>query len=267
MQMRINLGNTRRAKIVSAVIGQLSDGMWEESRAMNKYWQHATIKGTDLIITGGYDSGFNGRSEEWVRNWFASKLKAVVQEEVGNNKEGWNRNNMEISDYISYNHDISVSECYECYDFLRDRKAKSYAFQLEANMPGMKEFKCTIIKTINDFAKSNNFTITDEYMNWLESICFYFEPHFKHLIKGGFDEQYFEKLKSTNEKLELSWPNITEAAIILERALKSDSNYFYEITSRMGYSMTPDDCFRAIYFADIRDKMFDNIEYYIKNRK
>ena len=37
----INLGNTTRAKIVRAIIGQLSDGKWENSPGMYKYWRYA----------------------------------------------------------------------------------------------------------------------------------------------------------------------------------------------------------------------------------
>ena len=117
----IDLETVTNAKIITAVIGQLSDGTWENGN-LDRYWKNANVDGTELIIDRNYNSGFNDKSEKQIKEYFAKKLKQVVQEEVGNNKQGWRRDNTQISDYISYNHDITVSMCYECYDFLKERR-------------------------------------------------------------------------------------------------------------------------------------------------
>ena len=245
----INLGNTTRAKIVRAIIGQLSDGKWENSPAMYKYWRYANVKGTDLEISMTYGSGFLGRDEEWIKNWFASKLKAVVKDEVGNTKSGWSRDNLAISDYISYHNDISVAECYECYDFLKGRKAQKYAFQIPDYTPELQELAKCIKKSILAFADAEDLIITSAFNDWIENLFTYFEPHFKHILNNKvYDKKYIENLEQYNDKFDISWPNITESAIILEKALKAKSNYYYEITSNNGYSMTPDDCFKALYY-------------------
>lgn len=122
-ELIIDLGTRDNARVIDAVLGQMSDGMWENSPGMDKYWMNAHTNGTDLVITLGYGSGYTGKSEEKIKAYFANKIKQVVQEEVGNNKQGWNRMNTEESCYM---HDIPVCKCYECYDFLLDRHGHQY---------------------------------------------------------------------------------------------------------------------------------------------
>ena len=266
--MNINLGNKTRAKIITAVLGQLSDGMWENSPAMNKYWAYATIDGVELVCnTDSWNSGFYGKDEEWIRNWFASKLKAVVQDEVGNNKQGWSRDNMQITQYISYHNDISVSACYECYDFLKGRKAKTYAFQLDANAPGMKEFKKVIKDTIDAKCKDRKFEFTEDYDTWVNSILDYFEPHFKLLwINDTFDYNYLSDLEGKSERYDLAWPRSVAALKIIEASLRDDSSYWSDLTIKENYTMVPDDCIKAFYFGEIRDPMFRAIYKHLSSQ-
>ena len=261
--MTISLGNTTRARIIDGVIGQLSDGKWEDSPAMNKYWQYCHTEGTDLIIDNDkWDSGFRGRAEAWIKHWFAGKLKAVVQDEVGNNKQGWSRDNMEISEYISYNHDMTVSHCYECYDYLLERTGHKYAFQKLANAPGMKEFKSAISKVIIDESLSLNIdTDVNEYNDWVESILVYYEDEFEYISEHGINEAYLNTLKSNfnDEKYELAWPNYTAASKMLQSVFYDNSDYLKEVTQKVGLSMAADDCFKAVYFITIRPKMIQVI--------
>ena len=122
-EMIINLLTTNNARVVSAVLGQMSDGMWENSPGMERYWHNASVEGTDLIILTGYSSGFAGKTEEQIMNYFAKKIKQVVQEEVGSNKRGWRRDNTESCCYM---HNIPVCDCYRCYDFLKGRRGHKY---------------------------------------------------------------------------------------------------------------------------------------------
>ena len=127
-ELRIELGSKTNAQVIYAVLGQMSDGMWENSPAVEKYWRNADVDGTELVINTAYPSGFYGKSEEQIKDYFAKKIKEVVQDEVGNNKEGWRRDNTEESCYM---HDLPVSVCYECYDFLKDRKGHTYGHNKE----------------------------------------------------------------------------------------------------------------------------------------
>lgn len=259
--MIISLGNKTRARIIDGVIGQLSDGKWENSPGMNKYWKYARTNGTDLEIDNDkWDSGFRGRSEEWIRHWFAGKLKAVVQDEVGNNKQGWSRDNMEISEYISYNHDMTVSHCYECYEYLLGRTGHKYAFQLPANAEGMKEYKAAISKSIAQICGDLNIdTAVSTFDDWENSILDFFQGEFDH-FKGTFDNNYFEDLiKSQPEKNELVWPKFEASAQIMKAMFYDNSDLLKDTTQEYGLSMAPDDCFKAIYFKNIRPVMLSAI--------
>ena len=146
--MIIHLGNPTRAEVISSVLGQLSDGIWENSSAMDKYWMFADVDGTNLSIDdeafrdetgwGRYGStrkrtqnGFYGKSEKEIKDWFANKAKQVVKiwaEDYGkDHKAVWDRNNTDEVTYMGHhNMDITVADVYECYDFLKGRSGKKY---------------------------------------------------------------------------------------------------------------------------------------------
>ena len=148
--MIIPLGNKVRAEVIDSVIGQLSDGIWENSGAMNKYWMFAYVNGTDLEIDdepfrdeagwGRYGStlrrtqnGFYGKSEAEIKNWFANKAKQVVkiwaEDYHKDPKAVWDRNNTDEVAYMGGHDvpDVTVADVYECYDFLKGRSGKKYA--------------------------------------------------------------------------------------------------------------------------------------------
>ena len=149
--MIIPLGNKVRAEVIDSVIGQLSDGIWENSGAMNKYWLFADVKGTDLEISEDYSkrygssrtiwNGLDGKSETEIKNWFANKAKQVVkiwaEDEGLDPKEIWNRDCTETVDYMG-GHDVpnvTVADVYECYDFLKGRSGKKYGRTYEEPIP------------------------------------------------------------------------------------------------------------------------------------
>ena len=248
--MNIELGNVMRAKIIRAIQGQLSDGKWENSPAMEKYWRHFEVEGTTLIIENA--GGFYGKSEEWIKNWFAGKIKAVVQDEIGYSSKSmeWKRECVEISQFISYSNDITVSHCYECYDWLKGRSGHMYGFQFEENNPSYKEFKNVVQRQIDEFSDKHIFNEIEEYNNWKESVIELFMSKYKDLIKECSDTNAFKEYidNITSEKYHLMWPDIATSAVILAKSLNKESQFFIEITQRNNYSMTPNDCFRAAYF-------------------
>lgn len=260
----INLGNSIRETIVGNVIGQLSDGIWENSPAMEKYWRFATTPGTDLLVdSNSIQSGFYEQSEDWIRNWFAKKIKAIVKRNLGDDRQIWNRNNMTIVDYLSYPKDISVSACYECYDYLLGRTGHKYAFQLLDNKPEFIAYR-KLITSVLTTSLANNQIDASEASDWIDSVIDFFKSHYDKLFASGFDAQYLSDMQNdpNSEKYEISWPHISEASAILDKSLRQNSNYFMDITSRLGYSITPDDCFKALYFipGGIRDILYNNLE-------
>ena len=126
----IPLGNDVRAEVISSVIGQLSDGIWENSNGMRKYWAYADVnRNNELEVDDEkWQSGFRGKDEAWVRNWFANKAKQVVKiwADDWDRYDVWQRDNQDSVGYIGGHRvkDITVADVYECYDYLKHRKGK-----------------------------------------------------------------------------------------------------------------------------------------------
>lgn len=116
------LSDRKAEEVLQSVIGQLSDGIWENSRGMEKYWQYADIikKGSEIYIsvnTENYESGYRGKSEQDIKRYFAQKVKQIVKEEGLE----WSRDNTEISAYLDRGSDVTVQDAYRVYDKLLGR--------------------------------------------------------------------------------------------------------------------------------------------------
>ena len=130
-------------EILRSVLGQLSDGLWENSRGYEKYWVNFNVerrangqvyfkvnKNYRTNVFGGeklYDNPFREMSDAEFLNWIANKLKAVIIAELKDesipSRVGWKRNNtMFESGYLSYNETITVADIYVIYDWLKGRK-------------------------------------------------------------------------------------------------------------------------------------------------
>lgn len=179
--MVIPLRDETRAEVIDSVLGQLSDGIWENSGAMNKYWMFADVEGTDLVIDdepfrdekgwGRYGStlkrtqnGFAGKNEKQIKDWFANKAKQVVkiwaEDESKDPKYIWNRaNDDDIVDYMGGHkvRTITVADVYECYDFLKGRSGKKYGIAAD---PLPYEVECSTRRTATKYpryVKSSNY--------------------------------------------------------------------------------------------------------------
>jgi len=259
----IALDNTMRAKLIEAVLGQLSDGYWEDSPAMNKYWKYANISGTDLIINNDdWSSGFKGKSEEWIKNWFAGKLKAVAQYEVGNNKASWNRDNMQLSEYLGgWRGEVTISECYECYDFLKGRSGHKYAFQKSEDSSDKDRFIKNIKTTLKNNVDILYLNETSAYREWADSVIKYFISHYDNITNGGFDIDYITELEfdKQDDKFDLIWPSESNANSII-----GGIRYLYDYMPEIK-ATTMSDLFKELYFNVIRKNIFKNlIDFYAK---
>lgn len=129
-------GTTYR-DILDSVLGQMSDGIWENSPAMDKMWSNMDFQQLhDKIVmatpegyvnwnnTWGRNNGWYGKTDEEVRNYLARKIKQVIktEQEDGGIKGKWSRDNTEVSDYLTRNKPITVADAYELYDLLKGRK-------------------------------------------------------------------------------------------------------------------------------------------------
>ena len=130
-------------EILRSVLGQLSDGLWENIRGYTKYWVNFNVErrangqvyfavNKNYCETFGrdyYTNPFRKMSDAEFLNWIANKLKAVIVAELKDNsissREGWKRNNTTFkSEYLSYTRDekITVADIYVIYDWLKGRK-------------------------------------------------------------------------------------------------------------------------------------------------
>lgn len=127
--------------ILDSIIGQMSDGMWENSPQMEHYWRFINVEkvGSELafVVDGtqgewgaGSRPGNNhftenyfmtklGGKEDAIKQFMAKKLKAVVKEEIKDNHDmmGWDRNNEHDSIYLAG----TISDCYFVYETLLGR--------------------------------------------------------------------------------------------------------------------------------------------------
>lgn len=129
-RVETGLSGKKNDEILNSVIGQMSDGIWENSPRMDRYWRNVEIENsTDgvLIVVNGdkwdYSNGFREMTDEEVKKFFANKIKQIIKIEMedGSLKGSWARDNMEVSSYVGYEEEITVSDCYKAYETLLGR--------------------------------------------------------------------------------------------------------------------------------------------------
>lgn len=118
--------------LLAGVIGQMSDGMWENSPGMIGYWYPIRVQGTQLLIDpysnfkyfGRYiDNKYYNMSDDEVRKFFANKIKAIAQQFLHDNNLNpytyWNENCDEVCDYLDYHSGVTVGDAYKAYKLLK----------------------------------------------------------------------------------------------------------------------------------------------------
>lgn len=132
--------------ILHSVIGQMSDGIWENGNIYG-YWVPVEISDNNDILVdkdhyvsfaqSTYKNGFYGKSDSEVKKYFATKIKAVVnieQKYYPNRNLRWSSTNHTILKYMhsydyspSYNdsyglnksrNNITVADCWNAYQIL-----------------------------------------------------------------------------------------------------------------------------------------------------
>lgn len=131
--------------VLQNVIGQLSDGIWENSRAMEHYWPFVSVEMIDgqVCLVISENARYHGYTQNYfyapskmnkdgtkIKKWFADKIKAIVNQE----RKDFPDNGIKFNDkcdkdllYMdyrnedgSYNRGITVREAYVVYKYLRD---------------------------------------------------------------------------------------------------------------------------------------------------
>lgn len=141
-QIKTGLKGIVNLDIMNSIIGQLSDGKWEDSPRMEKYWKNCDfdLDGEDVVLNITNDYVFYSYSKgkwsnEEILKWFAQKLKAVCKDEEKDNEYWkddihWKRDCNKESKYIHSEHkdtnpnNPTIAECYKAYDILMGRETK-----------------------------------------------------------------------------------------------------------------------------------------------
>jgi hypothetical protein len=128
--MVINTGikaNPKFMEILRACIGQMSDGIWENTRSMEKYWKslRVGVNGSGMIEIEDRFWACSNPVE-----FMANKIKQIIKVEIddGNTKLNWSRTCSAVPQYITYGQPITVGDCYELYELLKGRNTTKYHY-------------------------------------------------------------------------------------------------------------------------------------------
>lgn len=154
MDKIFKMNGKKERDIIDSVIGQLGDGIWENSPRMEKYWQNMDIEGDTFSVERGWykdysswrpngrgwrysESGFARKSDVWVINWVANKIMEIVRIERkdASGEDGWPAGDNDASLYISRDEDITFGEAVAF-----AKKLKMLAKSLEEGLNEMRRF-------------------------------------------------------------------------------------------------------------------------------
>lgn len=129
--MQINTGikaNNKFREILSGVIGQMSDGIWENTRSMEKYWKSLSY----TVDPAGYivieDRHFVCSNPV---DFFANKIKQIIKieaEDSPNRGIRWERDCAATTVYLNYTETITIGDCYKLYEALKGRNTSKHTY-------------------------------------------------------------------------------------------------------------------------------------------
>lgn len=145
-QRIIDLGLDAKFKdMIASIFGQMSDGWWENTPAMEGYWRFATAdvaNGKVRLVIDTIPSYAGPRaakgyvSNRWldmddtkVRQFLADKIKFLVKGEGLK----WDRGNDAEAEYLSYDDPYSVKDCYYAYEVLKGHNVSKHPEYAEAS--------------------------------------------------------------------------------------------------------------------------------------
>lgn len=145
--IKTGLKTQKECDILDGVFGQLSDGMWEDSRAAGGYWPYieAELENGEVVLKVStayrkYDGIPTNKlidmTDDDIKKWLAKKIKQVIKEEGLE----WKRDNSEETDYLNTEwrkskQPSTVADCYYVYEVLKGRNvAKHPEYSKQMNL-------------------------------------------------------------------------------------------------------------------------------------
>lgn len=140
------LSDDKTEYILNSVIGQISDGIWEGSKGMDKIWQYMDVEKMNgelvMKVYTRYPSGFEGKTEDQISKYVAQKIKQIAKINIDHQNvrsmDGspaqWDRNETATLTYFGGKDDdpITVRDAYKVYDSILGRKQRIESKQLES---------------------------------------------------------------------------------------------------------------------------------------
>lgn len=120
--------------ILDSVLGQLSDGIWENRRVMQKYWQGISFlisESNHIIIC--FNKYLCGASRSQVMKFLATKIKQIVKicidDGCWNSQMVWKRDCQADCEYLNRSSQVvRISDAYKLYDQLLQRNTNKYHY-------------------------------------------------------------------------------------------------------------------------------------------
>lgn len=142
--IKTGLFGKKNRDILDSVIGQWSDGIWENTPQMAKYWEFANVDmpNGEVVLkidtrnhNGHYYNGFAGLDDAKVKEIFGRYVKAIVKTELDDGLQGdWKRDCTSECDYLTRddNEPITVKDAYYAYEVLKGRNVSKHPEYSEA---------------------------------------------------------------------------------------------------------------------------------------
>lgn len=130
--IKTNVTGNIANEILSSVIGQMSDGMFEGSRYYEGFWMFVEIDSLNNICVSSkygvnrwgkyYGNKFFNMSDNEVREFFARMIKRIVQQELRDKnipvRGEFKKGNKRLLEYMNYREDVTIDDCVTVYDAL-----------------------------------------------------------------------------------------------------------------------------------------------------
>ena len=150
--------------ILKSVIGQMSDGIWENTPGMDDYWLNMNVDKVDgevvIKVKTNEDSPFKHYTESEIAQYIADKLRAVVVIEIQDGLDGqWSRDCDAISGYLTRNESVTIKDAYKVYDALltnNKTESKEVKKQTRKRLPNISKFIYDL-----DVDKGNAWSVSD----------------------------------------------------------------------------------------------------------
>lgn len=117
--------------ILDSILGQLSDGYWENSKRMEKYWLNLGVEldNNEVVILAPdyYQALYNWNDENDIKKFFARTLKTFVKHAIDDFgwATEWSRT-CEDTLLGFHNPNTRVKDVYRVYDQLLNRRKRVY---------------------------------------------------------------------------------------------------------------------------------------------